>query len=111
MAINALGQVKLPGGGETIDFIDAACGEGTEYYYQGNMLKYFRRYREKGEAESLKKARWYLDRLIGNYQDNMLKYVRRYREKGGAESLKKARWYLDRLIGMQEIKEMKLLDD
>ena len=37
----------------------------AENYYQGNILKYVCRYREKGGAESLKKARWYLDRLIG----------------------------------------------
>jgi hypothetical protein len=63
--VNHPAHYKLPGGGETIDFIDAACGGGAEYYYQGNILKYVCRYREKGGAESLKKARWYLDRLIG----------------------------------------------
>ena len=62
--VNHPAHYQLPGGGETIDFIDAACGEGSEYYYQGNILKYVCRYREKGGAESLKKARWYLDRLI-----------------------------------------------
>jgi hypothetical protein len=63
--VNHPAHYQLPGGGETIDFIDAACGSGAEYYYQGNILKYVCRYREKGGAESLKKARWYLDRLIG----------------------------------------------
>ena len=63
--VNHPAHYKLPGGGEAIDFIDAACGEGAEYYYHGNILKYVCRYREKGGAESLKKARWYLDRLIG----------------------------------------------
>jgi hypothetical protein len=63
--VNHPAHYQLPGGGETIDFIDAACGGGAEYYYQGNILKYVCRYREKGGAESLKKARWYLDRLIG----------------------------------------------
>jgi hypothetical protein len=63
--VNHPAHYRLPGGGETIDFIDAACGSGAEYYYQGNILKYVCRYREKGGAESLKKARWYLDRLIG----------------------------------------------
>ena len=34
--------------------------------YQHNVLKYVTRYREKNGVEDLKKARWYLDRLIKN---------------------------------------------
>jgi len=49
---------------ETIDAIESATGEGFEYYLQGNILKYLWRYRYKNGTEDLKKARWYLDKLI-----------------------------------------------
>lgn len=49
---------------ECIDAIAAATGEGYEYYLQGNILKYLWRYRYKNGVEDLKKARFYLERLI-----------------------------------------------
>jgi hypothetical protein len=49
---------------ECIDAIAAATGEGFEYYLQGNILKYLWRYRYKNGSEDLKKAQWYLNRLI-----------------------------------------------
>jgi len=49
---------------ETIDAIQAATDDGFEYYLQGNILKYLWRYRYKNGAEDLKKAQWYLDKLI-----------------------------------------------
>lgn len=33
-------------------------------YLKGNVLKYCWRYENKGGCEDLKKARWYLDKLI-----------------------------------------------
>jgi hypothetical protein len=33
-------------------------------YLRGNVFKYQWRFREKGGVEDLRKARWYLDRLI-----------------------------------------------
>jgi hypothetical protein len=33
-------------------------------YMKGNIAKYIWRERHKGELQSLKKAQWYLDRLI-----------------------------------------------
>ena len=62
--VNHPQHYMLPGGGETIDIIEDVCGEGVDEYYRGNILKYVCRYKEKGGAESLRKARWYLDRLI-----------------------------------------------
>ena len=62
--VNHPSHYMMPGGGEVIDFIDAACGDGAEFYYLGNILKYVCRYRDKGGAESLKKAKWYLEKLI-----------------------------------------------
>lgn len=53
------------GGIETIDFIQAKLSkEQFEGYVIGNVLKYCSRARHKGGIEDLKKARWYLDRLI-----------------------------------------------
>jgi hypothetical protein len=49
---------------ECIDAIEAATGDGYEYYLQGNIMKYVWRYRYKNGGEDLKKARWYLDKLI-----------------------------------------------
>ena len=49
---------------ECIDAIEAALGEGFEYYLQGNVMKYLWRYRYKNGAEDLKKAEWYNRKLI-----------------------------------------------
>ena len=49
---------------ECIDAISAALGEGMEYYLQGNIMKYLWRYRYKNGVEDLKKAKWYLDKMI-----------------------------------------------
>jgi hypothetical protein len=45
---------------ETIDYIE---GMG---YIEGNIIKYVSRYKHKNGLEDLKKAKWYLDRLIKN---------------------------------------------
>ena len=53
------------GGVECIDAIEAATGgDGFAGYCAGNVIKYLFRYRFKGGVEDLKKARWYIDRLI-----------------------------------------------
>jgi hypothetical protein len=53
------------GGIECIDAIEAALtAEEFRGYCKGNNLKYTWRERHKGGTESLKKAQWYLDRLI-----------------------------------------------
>ena len=53
------------GGIECIEAIEAALTtEEFRGYCKGNVLKYGWRERHKGGTESLKKARWYLDRLI-----------------------------------------------
>jgi len=49
---------------ECIDAIEAATDKGFEYYLQGNIMKYIWRYRYKNGLEDLKKAKWYLDKLI-----------------------------------------------
>jgi hypothetical protein len=57
-------------GVECIDAIRAATGDGYEYYLQGNIMKYLWRYRYKNGAEDLKKAQWYLTKLIEEVDDS-----------------------------------------
>jgi hypothetical protein len=54
------------GGIEAIEGIEASMGpEAYAGYLKGNVMKYMWRYERKGKpVEDLKKARWYLDRLI-----------------------------------------------
>lgn len=49
---------------ECVDAIAAATDGGFEYYLQGNIIKYLWRYRYKNGNEDLKKAQWYLNRLL-----------------------------------------------
>lgn len=49
---------------ECIDAIRAATGLGFKNYLQGNIIKYIWRHTYKNGVEDLRKARWYLDRLI-----------------------------------------------
>ena len=51
-------------GVECIDAIEAATGTGFESYLQGNIIKYLWRYKYKNGVEDLKKAQWYLNKLI-----------------------------------------------
>lgn len=55
------------GGIEAIEGIEASMApEAYAGYLKGNIMKYMWRYERKGKPiEDLKKARWYLDRLIG----------------------------------------------
>jgi len=46
-----------------MEVITAIEGLGLDYH-QGNVLKYVSRYRYKNGVEDLRKARWYIDRLI-----------------------------------------------
>ncbi len=52
-------------GVEAIDYINQQLGgEGIRHYLEGNILKYMHRWRFKNGVEDLRKARWYLDKLI-----------------------------------------------
>ena len=57
---------------EVIDVIeDTMTQEGYRGYLEGAVLKYVLRFKVKtNPLEDLKKARWYLDRLIQNMEDN-----------------------------------------
>ena len=64
-AVNSPTHYTHGGGIECIDAIDAMLGrEGSLHYYEGTMLKYLWRWRHKGGIESLRKMRWFLDRMI-----------------------------------------------
>jgi hypothetical protein len=57
------------GGIECIDAIRASMSkEQFLGYCKGNSLKYQWRYEAKGGVEDLKKAKWYLDRMIQEIQ-------------------------------------------
>ena len=57
------------GGIECIDAIRASMSkEQFLGYCKGNSLKYQWRYEAKGGVEDLKKAQWYLDRMIQEIQ-------------------------------------------
>ena len=50
---------------EAIDYInDKLADEGFEGFCIGNVIKYVSRYRDKNGVEDLKKARYYLQKLI-----------------------------------------------
>lgn len=55
---------------ECIDVVDdlTATLPPGDGYYVGAIIKYLYRYPMKGGAESLRKARWYLDRLISHVE-------------------------------------------
>jgi hypothetical protein len=49
---------------ETIDIIESATGENFDGFLIGNVVKYVSRYKYKNGLEDLKKAQWYLQKLI-----------------------------------------------
>lgn len=54
---------------ECIDYLDDNLGEGFTYYLEGNIKKYLHRWRYKNQGaekqiEDLRKAAWYLNKLI-----------------------------------------------
>lgn len=54
------------GGIECIDAIEASTAglEGIEAFCTGNALKYLWRWKHKNGVEDLKKAIWYIEKLI-----------------------------------------------
>jgi hypothetical protein len=49
---------------ECITYLEDTLGEGLTYYLEGNIKKYLHRWRYKNGIEDLKKAQWYLNKLI-----------------------------------------------
>lgn len=59
------------GGIECIDAIEAAVNElpGIEAVCTGNAIKYLWRWKQKNGTEDLKKAIWYINKLIEEKED------------------------------------------
>ena len=55
---------------ECIDCIESATSNltGFEGFCTGNAIKYLYRWKQKGGKQDLEKARWYLNRMLG--EDN-----------------------------------------
>lgn len=64
--VNHPEHYQTPNGLETIDVIEAFTSDlmGIEAVCTGNILKYMCRWKKKNGLEDLKKARWYLEKLI-----------------------------------------------
>ena len=61
---------------EVIDYIEDKLEGGFADYCVGNILKYVSRYKHKNGVEDLKKARWYLNRVIYNLEGNSKKHLK-----------------------------------
>ena len=70
--VNHPKHYKAKNGMEVIDVIDAFTANlsGYEATHTGNVIKYICRWKEKNGLEDLKKAQWYLNRLIKNIEEN-----------------------------------------
>lgn len=64
--VNHPAHYQTSSGLEAIDVIEAFTEglTGWEAVLTGNVIKYILRWKNKNGLEDLKKARWYLDRLI-----------------------------------------------
>lgn len=64
--VNHPAHYQTKNGLETIDVIDAFTDGlvGIEAVCTGNALKYLCRWKKKNGLEDLKKARWYINKLI-----------------------------------------------
>ena len=59
----------------SMEDITAIEGLGLDYH-QGNVLKYVSRYRYKNGIEDLRKAKWYIDRLLYIEEQRIIKHDR-----------------------------------
>lgn len=60
------------GGIECIDALESATTglQGIEAVCTANAIKYLWRWKRKNGTEDLKKAKWYIDKLISKQEDN-----------------------------------------
>lgn len=68
--VNHPQHYKTKSGLEAIDVIEAFTDglQGYEAVETGNVLKYICRWKKKNGLEDLKKAQWYLNRLISKLE-------------------------------------------
>ena len=78
--VNHPSHYKAKNGMEVIDVIEAFTAnlEGYEATHTGNVIKYICRWKEKNGLEDLKKAQWYLNRLIENKEKEKEKINKKY---------------------------------
>ena len=71
--VNHPPHYQTKNGLETIDVIEAFTEDltGAEATNTGNVIKYICRWKHKNGLEDLKKARWYLDRLIAHVEKHI----------------------------------------
>lgn len=74
--VNHPSHYQSKAGLEVIDIIKAFTAdlEGEEAFCTGNVIKYICRWKSKNGVEDLKKAKWYLDRLIKQVEENESEY-------------------------------------
>ena len=70
--VNHPKHYKAKNGMEVIDVIEAFTAnlKGYEATHTSNVIRYICRWKEKNGLEDLKKAQWYLNRLIKNIEEN-----------------------------------------
>lgn len=70
--VNHPKHYKAKNGMEVIDVIEAFTAnlEGYEATHTGHVIRYICRWKEKNGLEDLRKAQWYLNRLIENIEKN-----------------------------------------
>ena len=80
--VNHPAHYKTANGLEAIDVIEAFTEglQGGEATNTGNVLKYMCRWKKKNGLEDLKKARWYLDRLIKTEEEKKEKKEKKEEE-------------------------------
>lgn len=68
--VNHPSHYRSKSGLEAIDVIEAFCDglNGIEAFCTGNALKYLCRWKSKNGIEDLKKAQWYINRLIALFE-------------------------------------------
>lgn len=68
--VNHPSHYQSKNGLEAIDVIEAFCDglNGIEAFCTGNALKYMCRWKNKNGIEDLKKAQWYINKLIALFE-------------------------------------------
>lgn len=71
MTDNVNKPVHYQGKIECIDCIESATDglQGIEAFCTGNAIKYLYRWKKKNGIEDLKKAKWYIDKLLDEISD------------------------------------------
>lgn len=71
MTDNVNKPVHYQGKIECIDCIESATDglQGIEAFCTGNAIKYLYRWKKKNGIEDLKKAKWYIDKLLNEISE------------------------------------------